>query len=278
MDITNYLTECVTVRRPVVFLKYGDGEYCASMRFEGCNCDQDQYTDRLSQGLIDSFRYMVERTTNAYLGLWPDPVHQSYWESLTPRWVNSANYHTIIMDGHATQGKVNLLQAIRDSPLNKIMICNPLMVKAQSLLRLTHLYHVPFNNWVDVMLPSVIQGVTQLIQGVSQPTLELNQLISATACVTATRPAPAIIITAAGMGSKLLVAELHRRFPECLYLDFGSALDQLCTKKTSRGWEPNYEQQLFDCRHLIPADWDHPRYEYIYREAQSKVGLHLEGI
>ena len=39
-----------------------------------------------------------------------------------------------------------------------------------------------------------------------------------------------IIITCAGMGAKVLVSELHKLFPNNIYLDFGSALDFICTK------------------------------------------------
>jgi hypothetical protein len=77
------------------------------------------------------------------------------------------------------------------------------------------------------------------------------------------------------MGSKILISELYKQFPNNIYLDIGSAIDQICTKKKSRGYEPSYEQSIENVKDIIPADWDSPEYEYIYNEAYYNIGYHV---
>ena len=77
------------------------------------------------------------------------------------------------------------------------------------------------------------------------------------------------------MSAKVLICELIKRFPNNIYLDFGSALDKICTKRTSRGWEPSYEQFMEDLKEIIPEKWNNSEYEPIYKEAQFKLGIHI---
>jgi hypothetical protein len=51
MEITNYLSECIINKKPVSFIKYGDGEYNCATSCNGFNCDNDKYTKLLSDGL-----------------------------------------------------------------------------------------------------------------------------------------------------------------------------------------------------------------------------------
>jgi len=72
MNITNILTEHIINNKPISFSKYGDGEfYCAFVR-HGRNCDNDTYTYKLGNSLINSFKYMVECAENYYIGKWHD--------------------------------------------------------------------------------------------------------------------------------------------------------------------------------------------------------------
>jgi len=68
---------------------------------------------------------------------------------------------------------------------------------------------VPFNNWFDKYYETVIEHTAKLIG----------------------EDGNHIIITCCGMGAKVIICELKKRFPRGIYLDFGSALDLICTKK-----------------------------------------------
>ena len=59
------------------------------------------------------------------------------------------------------------------------------------------------------------------------------------------------------------------------YLDFGSAIDLICTKRDSRGREYDYiyiEKLLSE---ILPNDWNDSQFEYIYQEAKNTLGIHL---
>lgn len=253
MEITSYLSECIKTQTPVAFLKYGDGEYLAALGQSGCNCDRDTYTETLKNGLIKSFSYMIDHGPNTFVGIWHDGNHIDFWNTFVEKPIRVAKYHTVIMDYDHINDKIELLKTIKESPLKKIYICNPLMVRAKILLNIDHMVHVPFNNWVDTQFDSILNQVKSIIDPEEQY----------------------IILTSAGMGAKILVGELTKLFPKNIYIDIGSGLDKICTKKTSRGWEPIYEDFMNLLAHIIPSGWESPEYEYIFSEAQGKIGVHI---
>jgi hypothetical protein len=79
------------------------------------------------------------------------------------------------------------------------------------------------------------------------------------------------------MGSKVLICELVKLFPHGIFLDVGSALDLLCTKKDSRGREYSYNTILkeFKNHDMIPDNWDDSTYDDIYKVASRSLGVHL---
>jgi hypothetical protein len=127
------------------------------------------------------------------------------------------------------------------------------MVRARILLNIDHMVHVPFNNWVDNQFNTILDEVKSHIDP----------------------QAPCIILTSAGMGAKILIGELTKLFPKNIYIDVGSALDKICTKKTSRGWEPSYEEFMTLLADLIPPEWESLEYQSVFSEAQTKLGMHL---
>jgi hypothetical protein len=241
------------MKTPVAFLKYGDGEYLAALGNSGCNCDRDTYTEVLKNGLIESFSYMIDYGPNTYVGIWHDGNHIEFWKKFVQKPIRVAKYHTVIMDYDHINQKIELLKTIKESSLKKIYVCNPLMVRAKILLNIHHMVHVPFNNWVDNKFDSILNEIKSFINPEEQ----------------------SIILTSAGMGAKILIGELTKLFPKNIYIDIGSGLDKICTKKTSRGWEPIYEEFMDLLTDIIPSDWESSNYEYIFNEAQNKVGLHL---
>lgn len=254
MDITNIIIDSIKNKLPMSFLKYGDGEYFCAVSYPGGNCDKDLYTEKKKNGLLTSFKYMVDELPNSYIGMWHSSETQNkFWSEQSVKPIKWADYHTLLMDGKNTEGKLEIYKTIKHSSLKKIYICNPLLVKAKSLLNIDVMIRVPFNNWFDNELENLVQIITKNIEPNEQ----------------------CIIMTSAGMGAKVLICELSKLFPNNIYLDFGSALDKICTKTTSRGWEPSYEEFMNILKDIIPENWNDDAYNYIYEQAKYKLGVHL---
>jgi len=252
MDVTRYISDCIQNKIPIAFLKYGDGEYSAAKGHKGHNCDNDKYTDKLRNGLIDSFKFMVDERINTMIGQWHNEEPEFFWNSLVKKKPNYVNYHTFILDHEYLEEKAAIFKSIKQSPLKKIYICNPLMVRAKILLNIDHMIHVPFNNWFDDSFDNILASILDVITPGEQ----------------------FILLTSAGMGAKVLIAEVSKRYPNSIYLDIGSALDKICTKKSSRGWEPQYHYLMFDLRDIIPPNWESSEYQSVFEEAREKIGKH----
>ena len=252
MEITNLLAECIRTGTPVSFSKYGDGEYACAKLFNGHNCDADFYTQKKQIALIESFKYMAETAPNAYMSYWSDEL-SPYWQSLTQTPVRWGKLHTLIFDDDSVQEKINLYKTIKQSPLKKIYICNPLMEKAQPLLNIDLMIYIPLNNWFDTSFEELMQILNKVISTDEQY----------------------IIMCSAGMGAKVVICELTKLFPNNIYLDIGSALDTICTKRVTRDINRTYEKVLYYLQDILPSDWNDPKYEYIYDEANHKMGLHM---
>ena len=253
MDITVLITDSIKNKSPISFSKYGDGEYFCAVSHPGENCDKDLYTEKKKNGLLTSFKYMVDELPNNYIGLWINDEQNKFWTEQSVKPIKWACYHILFMDGNNNEGKLEMYKTIKHSSLKKIYICNPLLVKAKLLLNIDVMIHVPFNNWFDNELENLVQIIKQNIEPNEQ----------------------CIIMTSAGMGAKVLICELSKLFPNNIYLDFGSALDKICTKRTSRGWEPSYEELMNILKDIIPENWNDARFNYIYEQAKYKLGVHL---
>lgn len=260
MEITSYLTKCIENGIPVSFSKYGDGEAMCVAGNGYANCDRDPMTPNLRTKLKESFMYMVETADNAFLGLWHDPSSIDFWKQFVTKEIKWAKYHTVLIDNDLNQksetfyAKINLYKSIKLSPLKKIMICNPLMIKAKQLLNVDNMIHVPLYNWFDTQLESIIVKIKNIVNDESF-----------------------IVLTSCGMGAKVLICELTKLYPRGIFIDIGSALDLLCTKKDSRGREYSYDSLLleFKKQNMIPDNWDDPKYDHIYKTASLSLGVHL---
>jgi hypothetical protein len=250
--ITNNIIDCIKTEKPIYFSKYGDGEYFCAMSHVGVNCDNDKYTEKKKNGLIESFKYIVDELPNAYIGLWWEKVQNDFWTSLVNKPVKWAYYNSVSLD-REDNNKVELYKTIKHSSMKKIYICNPLLVKAEILLNIDYMIYVAFNNWFDTQFDLILEQLKNIIKDDTKY----------------------IIMTSAGMSSKILLYELAKLFPNNIYLDFGSALDKICTKQASRGCEPEYETSMKWLSDIIPPNWNDPKYDYIYHEAKTKLGLHL---
>lgn len=256
MIITKYLKKCVKEKIPVSFSKYGDGEYYCANGYIGRNCDNDNYTIKKKIALVDSFIYMTNEAENAYVGLWHDINFKKFWDSLSTKPIKWANYHTLIFDKNYDEDKAELIHEIKNSThYIKIIVCNELLVKSKLLFDADHIIYVPFNNWFDNHFQFFLNNIKDTIKKDSRPPL---------------------LITCCGMSAKIFIYELHKLFPNGIYLDYGSALDIICTKRDSRGFSHNYEYVYNLLKFLLPQDWEDEKYNYIYTEAKKKLGLHVK--
>lgn len=238
-------------KEPFVFVKFGDGELNCMKGEYGTNCDRDDYQSK-SLSLIKAFEYL-SCTKNVYIGKWHTIMDDSK---------NYVPYHSFIPDGD-TIGKnketiLNRYKAIKESNLPKIFISNYLLARCVPLLNINTHIIVPLQNWY-----LNYQEYKKILENILSRDPYRGQ---------------AIIITCAGMASKILISDLHSQFPQNLYIDIGAGLDFLCTKHDSRGWPYNYEQleQYFNC--ILPelVVWNNSKYDCLYEEAKKLTGIHLK--
>ena len=266
MDFIDTFTDCIVNNKPIVYCKYGDGEhYCAAKYSHNinrgdCNCDNDAYTQKLSEGLRNSFTYITNQD-NTFIAKWWSKETIDYWENIALKKVNWVFYHSLlfvphelISDSHFIK-KSKIYKAVKESKLKKIIVCNHLLIKSKILLNLDDVVVVPLNSWFDTQFDTVLNQVRQLIG----------------------EDGNHIVLTACGQSAKVLIAELHKTHPNGIYLDVGSGLDCICTKKETRGFSFKYEQiySKFKEHNFIPDDWDDSKYDFIYNEASNKLGTHL---
>jgi hypothetical protein len=264
MNITNYITDCIISKTPVSFSKYGDGEYYCAIGGIQHNCDLDSCTDKLRVSLIDSIKYVVNETDNSYIGLWDSGSNIKFWESKVNRPIKWVDYHSIIITHHdfnnenndILTNKVCLYKTIKQSNLKKIIICNPLLVRSIKLLNIDHMINIPLRNWFDTHFDELINNTCSIINN--------NE--------------PFILITCCGMAAKIVISEMIKRFPNGIYLDFGSAIDLICTKRNSRGWNYTYEKFVEIFKDLLPDDWEDEMFNEVYEQAKINMGVHLPKI
>jgi len=84
-----------------------------------------------------------------------------------------------------------------------------------------------------------------------------------------------LVITCCGMNAKVMICELYKEYPNGIFLDFGSGLDRLCTKRESRGFTYSYDYLTNLLKDVLPDDWESENYNIIYEQAKYKMGLHL---
>ncbi len=252
--MTDIITKYIEEDRPVIFAKFGDGEYYCASGHDGENCDRDKYTERLRNGLINSMKYL-SGIKDAYLGRWHTDEAPNFFQSLTQNPINWINYHVFVIDDETFQNdhKVKIYKAIQNSHRKKIFIANDLMVKANILLNITSHVIVPQQNWFELHFDGYLSMILEQIGDDETP----------------------MILTACGMGAKVLIAELHKRKPNGIYLDIGSGLDYLCTKRSSRGHNMSYDAIASYFSSILPPNWNDPSYDWIYPVARHKLGLHL---
>ena len=62
-----------------------------------CNCDNDTYTEKLSNSLNNSFPYLINNS-NCYIGNWNNVDMTNYFQSLTMKKIRYLAYSTFMFD------------------------------------------------------------------------------------------------------------------------------------------------------------------------------------
>jgi hypothetical protein len=234
MDITDLIIDSINNYKPISFSKYGDGEYFCAFGYNGHNCDKDNYTPKLREALIKSFKYVTDGTNNNYIGKWPNDSQINDWQKLVSQPIKYAKYHTLIFDEVDDHKKVEIYKTIKKSKLKKIIVCNESLKKSKLLLDADELIIIPFNNWFDNQFDNVLNNLKNVLGNSNNH----------------------IVITSCGMSAKVLICELLKLYPNGIYLDFGSALDKICTKIETRAFTFSYEYLKKQLHELLPVNWD----------------------
>lgn len=136
--------------------------------------------------------------------------------------------------------KLNLFKSIKESKRKKLLVGNELRVKAQYLLNIDKHLIIPYRNWVENDFDNILNTIVQYFE-------DENPLI----------------MTCGGMGAKVLIMHLHKKFPNGIFIDIGSGLDYLCTKKCSRGFSHSYENLEKYFEEILPPNWNDSKFDYI---------------
>jgi hypothetical protein len=252
---TNFFTELLLQNKPFIFTKFGDGEYCALTQNYGHNCDGEIYSKILQDNLLIALKYLSSQT-NCYMGKWHNFSMADHMQTLTSEKIKWVNYHTILLDQYNIKDRdlFNFFKVVKESKKEKIFACNHLLNKAIILLNLDKCINIPLHGWFvdhyDIIKNDVISNI---------------------------KTEDPIILLAGGMGAKVLIADLHQLYPKATFIDIGSCLDFILTKKDSRGWSQFYfyDEVYNYFKEILPENWDDEKFNWIYEEAKKEIGRHV---
>ena len=222
MEIIKFV-EFINTNQPFIFAKFGDGEYFAATKAEGGNCDGTPYTEKLSEGIIQSFKYLTNHE-NVYIARWAERGVDTYFQSLTDTIIKWTDYNIFIFKSLAQYfgEQQNFYKAIKNYSKQKIYICNQTMVDfSRNFLNIDDFVVVDSVNWFD---NNYSDTLNQVIRCVKDP----NEVM---------------ILSSAGMGAKVLIADIHRIFPNSFIIDIGSALDLVCSGRRTRDFHHNFSME-----------------------------------
>ncbi len=235
MNETNYFTNCINNNKQIIFAKFGDGEYytCQDKSPIEVNCDEDSCTSYLGKHLKKSFKYLV--SINCLIGKWEHQFVIDFFNSLITNknninWINYA----VILNRNEYFNKpylLNFVKSIQETNYKKIIITNYKNLKLKELFKTNFFIEVPSKNWF-INYKFYLNKIKDEIIDVKT-----------------------IIFTAAGMGSKVLIAKLLKNFPLISCIDIGSSFDFLCQKKPSRDQNYSYDEEYNYYKNILPDNW-----------------------
>jgi hypothetical protein len=225
-----------------VFTKFGDGEVtCMRHWFYGQNCDGDKYNLWLSRALKKAFVSLAARK-DAYIGQWHDRTLVSYLDKLAEKHgiteVHYVNYHFVMnaspvpgvtdFDSFANGMMRDFVKALRTTSRKKIVFSNSDNIRLQQIFDADVFIETRKNNW-SYEFDSYYRKVEK-------------------ECADG-----AILIIAAGMCSKVMIAHLVTKF-DMTCIDIGSGFDLLATGRHSRPFNHSYEDEREYYRGVLP-EW-----------------------
>jgi hypothetical protein len=255
---TAIFTEFIKEETPFVYTKFGDGEYLAIMISDNKrgNCDGEKYSNELNIELRKSIQYLANRE-KCFLGKWhhDQNMFDKFDEIKGEKITNWIPYHTIIFDEKTIQNKniFDLFLEIKNSKKNKIYLGNKLLIKAKYLLNVQKYITINLHGWFVEQF--------EFIKNEFLDELKKNP--------------DSVILLSGGMGTKVLIKYLHELYPNATYIDVGSCLDFVCTKKDSRCQGRSYEKMENYFREILPENWNDKQFDWIYDEAKREIGIHL---
>lgn len=235
MNTVSQMTEFIKTDTPFLFARYGDGEYYAATYRPGGNCDRTPYTKNLGDKVRASLIYNSQQP-NAIIGKWHIEEVTRFWQSLVEKEIPWGLFMGPLLDQNIFESsdKLEFYRAIKECKRKKIYISNPRMGRAKALLNIDLQIGIHPSNWFDT---------------------QYNELYAMVCKELEVAPRSMVLISG-GMGSKYLISELHKRFPETIYIDIGSGLDKLCMKIDTRNYHPPYDKLVEYMKTILPVGWD----------------------
>jgi hypothetical protein len=233
MLITSDVTQRIKNNEQIVFVKYGDGEIYCMLGVQGQNCDNDPYTPSLRAGLVKSLIFYI-KNKQYYVGQWHhnttliNPILQVL-KLDEPTW---APYH-LVMNADKIYEKPymhDFLKTLQDTNRRKIIVSNNKNIAMKQLFNTDLFVEVPPNNWF-INFNEVLNEVKKLVTN------------------------DCILLTAAGQGSKVLIATLLEEFSTISCIDIGSSFDYLAqaTPTRDRG-DHDYKKEYYYYYDILPNE------------------------
>jgi len=222
-EIVNNLKE----NKRIIFTKFGDGEFLCMSNHNGRNCDGDTYTSELGSNLIKSFNELcyLSKTDNVYIGRWGNNNIIEYYIKIFYKYLKNNNYDLMnipYVDYHTCYNSYynfdkkdlyNFVETIQQSNKFKIVISNEYNIKLSKIFKSNTFVRIPSNSWYANNL------YNQLYEAVDNKLNDNND---------------GIVIIAGGLGSKVLINDLCKKYKNASFIDIGSGFDLLATRKLTR--------------------------------------------
>jgi len=225
------VVELLKGEKPVIFAKFGDGEYYACIGARGGNCDGTPYTQTLGTCIRDSIKTLAVMP-HAFIGKWADsPQPSAYFQGLCPEEIRWENYNIFIFrtSSEYYDRCLPMYKAIRNATQQKIYVCNESMVDGtRNFLNVDAHVIVDSRHWFETAYQQTLQSLKTTI----------------------TTPNP-IILTSAGMGAKPLIADIATMYPGATILDIGSALDLICSSRRTRDYHRLTDEEINRIRNSL---------------------------
>jgi hypothetical protein len=248
---TEYVIDRLRTQQPIVFTKFGDGEYQCMNKWSGHNCDGDAYDPQLGDNLQKAFLQLCDMsyqdgTDRILLGRWHCRSEVEYYSRLywtyqlsqgidMPKEIPFVNYHLIYFDNTDRSPLIyNLVQAIQEYPHMKILITNSNNIRLCHFFKVTQYIPIEPKSWSLTQYDTIIATLRKTLSVYPH----------------------ALILIAGGLASKVLISQLSSEYPLASFLDIGSGFDYIATRTNTRTHRHRYEDEVEYYKNLLPPNWE----------------------